>query len=366
MALSSRFSLLLVPFLLSSNVLLAQTPPQVIISVSPASVPTSGGTEVVVLGENLFAPPICGSQPGSCSANFIQIGYFALQMIDARADRLVGRTHQMAAGTYDLVIVRADGAVTRIPEGVTVGGLGYERVLIPIVISEEVSGAHGSRWRSQLVAYNGSTQTVRLEPFPGACDMLAGPGPCPYDIAPSATQNVTAIPRAQGFGALLYIPLSHKDDLDLQLRIQDVSRQALTWGTEIPVVRGEDVFSDETHLLNVPTEDRFRLTLRIYNFYGESAAPGPAAVPIYVRVHPMNGNNIIASTIVALTGSTELPDFPRYPGYAQLDLLSLFPAIVNQGPIRVVVGGAGYFVRYWAFLSITNNETQHVTTVTPQ
>ena len=63
-------------------------------------------------------------------------------------------------------------------------------------------------------------------------------------------------------------------------------------------------------------------------------------------------------------------DLPFYPSYAQIDLLT--PEVRAAGPtIRVEVDNQGANVSpplppLWAFVSVTNNDTQQVTVMTPR
>ena len=51
-----------------------------------------------------------------------------------------------------------------------------------------------------------------------------------------------------------------------------------------------------------------------------------------------------------------------YPGYAQLDLSYLAD---RAQEVRVEVAPATEGLRFWAFVSTTNNQTHHVTLTTP-
>jgi len=50
------------------------------------------------------------------------------------------------------------------------------------------------------------------------------------------------------------------------------------------------------------------------------------------------------------------------------DLVTTFPALAGKGPLRVVIAPAFDTPEreVWGFVSVTNNETQHVTVISPQ
>jgi hypothetical protein len=64
------------------------------------------------------------------------------------------------------------------------------------------------------------------------------------------------------------------------------------------------------------------------------------------------------------------PDYnaglPFKPGYAQIDFSTRFPTASQYSRLRIEIEPLAGTTRYWAFVSITNNETQHVTLVTPE
>lgn len=64
-------------------------------------------------------------------------------------------------------------------------------------------------------------------------------------------------------GAYLFIERGRLSDVETTLRVQDASRQSLTWGTEIPVVRERDVLTRAFSFLDVPTDARFRQTQHV-------------------------------------------------------------------------------------------------------
>jgi len=84
---------------------------------------------------------------------------------------------------------------------------------------------------------------------------------------------------------------------------------------------------------------------------------------------------IAEGQIVALQSSTRCerpkPCVSDAPASSQIDLISLFPQAAAQDRVRVEIVPiirTGWYAEphFWAFASITNNVTQHVTVITPQ
>ena len=52
------------------------------------------------------------------------------------------------------------------------------------------------------------------------------------------------------------------------------------------------------------------------------------------------------------------------PGYAEFSLWNR-PELTGYDRVRLVISPEGEDLRFWAFAAVTNNETQHVTAITP-
>jgi hypothetical protein len=103
-----------------------------------------------------------------------------------------------------------------------------------------------------------------------------------------------------------------------------------------------------------------------------STSPSGAA-DVNVRFFALAGTVPMAERIVSLLppeGRTSLPppgDFPRWPAYAELPAISaLLPALGQTARIRIEVEPLTPGLVFWTFVSVTNNSTQQVTTITPQ
>jgi hypothetical protein len=237
----------------------------------------------------------------------------------------------------------------------------YERMLLPLVVpvEEGIPGAEGSRWRTFLVGRNESDEFVHVTQAPdNTCPVL-----CPPQTAQPRSSFVPDIfPSPSVPAAFVYIEAKNSSDVYLQLRAQDLSRQAATWGTEIPIVREQDFRATSFQLLDIPVTPEFRQTLRIYGWGLDNGAP------VRVRVFSQEGQTLYAERTLWLEGGTgDSQHLATVPSFAQI--LHLGAELLSAGPVsrvRVEVTPAREGLRVWAFVSVTNNATQHVTTVTPQ
>jgi hypothetical protein len=143
-------------------------------------------------------------------------------------------------------------------------------------------------------------------------------------------------------GRFLYVPRALAKDFSAHLRVYDASRSTINLGTEIPIVSSSAFRYGRFGLSGVPLNPRFRNTLRLY-----AAEPTEVRVTMGAETH-----------LVALRGSGDsftpayamFSDFPTGAGYTTVIVEPVDPS------------SAGV----WGFISVTNNETQSITTITPQ
>jgi hypothetical protein len=231
----------------------------------------------------------------------------------------------------------------------------YETILIPLVFAGK--GAFGSDWTTDLWAYNSSGHSIT---------QLNGPfqlyvcivGPCLQAIESHATvryRDAATVPYAHG--RLMYVPRAGGPGLQFGLRIRDLTKQADALGTEIPVVRESDLRAGAFSLLDIPADGRFRSKLRIYSI-------GGTAQSVDVRISTMDTNANVAPVTFSLNLSARTDVLPAY---AETDLELILSTLGQPPPYRVEVSprSPNGIPSYWGFITVTNNQTQHVTVVTP-
>jgi hypothetical protein len=233
----------------------------------------------------------------------------------------------------------------------------WDRVLFPTNFTGR--GAHGSEWHTDIVIRNDSPVRVDTEPLFW------------FDPASPVTPPMTAIePGGRGNffeeqrdgGRFLYVPRGLESWFAYSSHAVDRSRSTTDLGTEMPVVRAEDT-SRTLRFVEIPVDPRYRAKLRIYDF----DATNLHTALVMLR-NPQN-DQLIAMRDVRLTGApicaSPLPCFASQPSFGYLDLEQL-PELRGAGAVDVWVYARRGDARLWAFVSITNNETQAVTLHTPQ
>ena len=221
----------------------------------------------------------------------------------------------------------------------------FEQVLMPVSINGP--GAFGTQWSTNFVLYKANDSALP-RPIPVVCD----PAPC-FVPPPRSLFSLDFLNAPEGLS--LSIPRQAAKRVTFGLLARDLSRQQDALGTELPVVRETDLRDGVFSLMNVPVDPRFRVSLRLY---GIDDVRG-----VVLRIRPMDGpSNDIAVQIVNLRPASYGGGAATF-GYVG-DLLTQFPQIAGKGPLHLEVDAIG--ARVWGFISVTNNQTQHVTVISPQ
>ena len=276
---------------------------------------------------------------------------------------------------------------TAYPCSVSESAAEFEVVLLPIV-TKEWRGAYGSVWRTELSLFNGTERPLlllfgptdvgplfRFECRMSPCDNLVDAVAAGSSF--DAGSQLFIPPDAPFPGMFLYVRKEISSQISYSLRVRDMTRQSESAGTELPVVRLPEFRTGAIQLLNVPLDDRFRQTLRIYD--ASIAQPYFRSAPHFrVRFYSMTGtvtaplHEMVVTPGSSLLYTSSLDSLikpcaatPIYPNYAEISSFrSNLPA--EETAVRIEVEPMGFTAGFWAFVAVTNNETQHVTTVTPQ
>lgn len=238
----------------------------------------------------------------------------------------------------------------------------FERILVPILVPP-ANGAFGSRFVTRLELWNRHDRD-RLEIFgllPMCVGVLCAGDPlAPVEVLPyTETQFSTNVVMNGTPGRFIYVEKERADDLIANLRVFDESRSSTNFGTEVRVVPESD-FATRIILPGVPVpfNSQFRNTLRIY---------ATRQVAVQVIFH---GPEVIGSpTILPPPPQTvvlEPGDNLFKPAYAQFTNFQPygFPLTLIIEPVEGTPNDPA--LKLWAFVSVTNNETQTITTITPQ
>jgi hypothetical protein len=343
-----------------------------ITSVSPSSGFVYGYTTVTLTGTDLTPVDFTCKDNEPCPMTVL-FGTVPGNVRSVTSTRAVVLAPPQPHGTRVAITLRLAGLETTLANAfvydnfATVSRDDYVQYLIPVT-GQHKRGSNGSLWTTEWTIFNGSQWHLTM--IWAHCAPNVSPCPSPT-IAPRTTARHGSY--ASGFdsdGGFVYVPKQLVPYMSSSLRVRDISGGANNFGAEVPFVRvGRDYTNQErgVHVLvDIPTDPKYRVTLRIY---GEAEAPHTAYVTIYGESSdvPLERHDVELNGIV----NVAFDPFPLRPAYAEIDPLS--PAVRASGErIRIAVGAQYDFLispplvrPIYAFVSVTNNETQQVTTITP-
>lgn len=273
---------------------------------------------------------------------------------------VVALPNDVGFGTHDVTLKEGESSSTsraaltiarsgNVPPSLT------ERILIPVFWAG--AGAHGSIWTTDVWFRNENLYGVlSTDQTIGICTSLISP--CPY--FPLDHDYTLRLEGQRGphfpSGLQLFVPRGSAAGLHATALVRDLTRQSEAIGTELPIVYDDDFFSGPFSLVRVPVSDDYRTALRIYGTGG-----GTVRLVIYA-IDEGNSEQAFVSQEMNLQGSND----PRVPPSIVIpDLAAQFPRLreIESGMVRIYLRSAD---RLWAFASVTNNSTQHVTNIRPQ
>jgi hypothetical protein len=321
-------------------------------TITPATGLVSGGEFIHVHGTNLVGAPL-GCPLVTCTT-YVKFGEAYGTIVDNTTTEIVVASPPHATGTVDVEINVPPTAPIVIS-----GGFRFQdptasdlvRVLVPVAIN--APGAFGSNWRTELFINNRSNDTVTLG------GPVVPPGGAAPSIAPSSTVAIMLFPPTGSVGAFVYVPSRIFPNITASLRVHDTTRDSESWGTEIPLVP-ETQFKRKVVLVNIPTDARYRTLLRVYGYSAQDT-------PVRIDLRDDETGDLLDTRSIMLSGTSGAKSAPDAPAYTQLGLDSILaPFTKDHARVRAEITST--FVPtplIWAFVAVTNNTTQQVTTITP-
>ena len=235
-------------------------------------------------------------------------------------------------------------------------GDGVVTMLLPIAFSagQQVNGANGSVWKTEIWAHNQSAEGVLPQPT-GVCLPQCFPLPAGFlGQISSVTSNQSA--------ALFRIPADAAPDFHVSARLLEIARRAQPTGVDLPVVREADFLTRSSSFLSIPVGLSIRSALRVYD--PRLRQDARVSVEFYDENNTLLGTTTLAPSTDPVLAREEARK-GLVPSVASiLDLTSAFPQLQASGRFHVVVRPEVDGMEYWAFVSVTDNESQHVLLIT--
>jgi hypothetical protein len=348
--------------LLFATTLAAQAPPE-ILSINPISGPTTGGTAVAIVGRNLGLPPNFACVL-PCPAR-VRFGDTEVVVQQETNTLLVAITPSHPAGVVDVTVRTGDGRTVTEPSAFTYTSgtaAGFERVMVPIYLDGAVPGGHGSSWETEFYLRNNGAENLEVAPWPCEFDFCLPVFPLTKIVLPGQTLRALPVffqPPTGNPSRVFYLRRNVSAVASMHARIFDRSHDANDAGAEIPIIRDNELLTNTIRLHGVSLQPQFRIMLRVYELGQDESA-------FRVRVYEEGAGNDAAPLreFELLTVSNETGEFRTQAAYGEYAALSTLMGSADE--LRVEVEPLTEGSRFWAFIAITNNETQRTTLVTPQ
>ena len=354
-----RRSLFVLFLLAISSVVFAQKSP-IVRDISRNLGPTNGGTVLTLSGSNLLSTVKC-LLPCPTTVTF---GDSLASLKGEVPTMLQVVTPPHAPGTVDITVNIAGEAPVILANAFTYATnpeANFERVLVPLYFDGVLKGAFGSEWTTSLWIRNNGTDAVSIAPWSCAdgqnCDSSAYELPSSRSLRSLAPLSGTADGNPS---RLLYLSQAGSSDVSFSVRFADRSRGMTDAGIDMPVIRENEALHGSAQLFSVPLNASFRVMLRLYEL-------GDVSSRFRVTIYPQSDLDEQPIHSEELTANVQAGSFPAKAGYATLDVSGLLH-LEKAWPdtVRIEVTPLTRGSRYWSFVSLTNNDTQIVTLVTPQ
>jgi hypothetical protein len=228
----------------------------------------------------------------------------------------------------------------------------YERVMLPIA-PMSMNCAYDSRYDVTLTIYNAGNHAVARPCGDASCG----------EVAAKSAIAVTSSPMPTPQPSYIYLPKEDAAQLQLMLRTESGSinrDEDRRFFTDLPIVRDSDFKTGKMEFVGVRIDPNWRQSLRLYGLDGRDVAD------IVMRVYSMSSNALIKEDtfhLWPLAWSNDL-GFEAAPSFAMECDLSEDPTLIGQ-IVRIELEPTKAETRYWSFLSMTSNRTQHFYTQLP-
>ena len=232
----------------------------------------------------------------------------------------------------------------------------WTRVLLPLTM-EDTPGANGALWKTEIT---GLIDGEDVHIAPAGCGPIEDPCSRP-PLGRAFDVREEDLIVGGGAAQFVYVMREQAHLLSVNTRVYDSARDTETAGAFVPSARDDDFSPAGFTLVGIPVAPQFRSMLRVYDYDGRDT-------PVVVSLYGDDAGEPFSTTTHSLQVESEFKLttalLPAEPATGQIDLTPLIPAGTYER-VRVAVRPLQPGSRIWGFVSITNNETHHVTVVAP-
>ena len=305
---------------------------------SPSSAPPEGGAviQIVANGSPFTAPQVF----------FGDVASPHVTIVDSRTIKAVAPAH--AIGIVFLTV--RDGVFLFHSSRQFVFEPVLEEIIIPIAF-QPINASFGTRWVSEVSVYNDSDDAVSIDP--DICYFIGHASPCsrpPRRVQPHSSMSIEPLSSYAPEPAIgLLPPADHADRLHFTVRLRETSRDPDGPGTEIPVIRSRDFQKNQVWLPSIPTNVRFRSTLRVITRW----------YMVTMRVKDDATGELLSEQTIQRFLPTDIDTL----GTVTFNDPLAAAGVRAHAKVRIEVESQ---TPVWAMLTLTDNETQRVQIFTPR
>jgi hypothetical protein len=228
-----------------------------------------------------------------------------------------------------------------------------EQLLLPVEPSVMFC-SHNAEYDTRLIAYNMNEHPVRLvcaEDNCGAVGRLAG-------------SEITGASTAPAYPTFLYLPKSDVDGVRMSLVVESSVRDHPEDHSfaELPIAHASDFRDSKITLVGVRMDAGFRQALRIFGLDGTLGQ-------VMVRAYNLKTDELLyeeAHWLWPQSDERTANGMPLRPSLSiECDLSAELPDLHDGQYVRIELEPLTPGYKFWSFVSLTNNKTQHFYTVTP-
>lgn len=224
----------------------------------------------------------------------------------------------------------------------------FEPVLYPVIFHGP--GPFGANWDTEMTLHNNNDYFISA---PGTIfTTFCFPG---CEPRPTPNASIIVLGQNRPDGRIEFFPRQAMPRLNFNIAVRDLSKGDQNLGTEVPVLREDDLYDRAFSISNIPVDQRYRIALRLYDTAGPSR--------VRMRIHKVNTVTPFVDEVVTLQPNPDGGAATHMIG----NLTGVFPQIAGRGPLRIdIIPEIEPTSRsLWGLVSITNNGTNQVTIVSP-
>ncbi|HEV7766750.1 MAG TPA: hypothetical protein VGQ76_17245 [Thermoanaerobaculia bacterium] len=230
----------------------------------------------------------------------------------------------------------------------------YEQLMLPVAPSLVFCG-YESRYETRLVAYNDAeSQASRI------CENDR----C-HDVQAKSGREITNVDSAgTPLPVFLYVEKETAAKMRMSLNVEASTKDKLDERgfIELPIVRASDFTEGKLQLVGLRMDPGFRQTVRMFGLNGEMSGY------VMMRVYSLMSNELLFEWpfYVGPLSSEKTSDGKQLrPAFGMECDMSAYLKSYGQ-KVRIDLESMTPGMKYWAFISVTNNKTQHFYTVLPK